>query len=94
MSLNEEDNLTFKYTIEIVKDIKSISDCISNNFIFGILLKYDLKNLIKLGNPIKLNKGGIIISLYSNYNSPKQKKTKSLSKQKNYSKITSNTNAY
>ena len=94
MSLNNEDNLSFKYAIEIVKDIKSISDCISNNFIFGFLLKYDLKNLIKLGNPIKLNKGGIIISLYSNYNSPKQKKSKSLSKQKNYSIITSNTNAY
>ena len=83
MSLNKEDNLTFKYSIEIVKDIKSISNCTSNNFIFGVLLKYDLKNLIKLGNPIKLKNGELILGLYSNCNSPKQKKNKSLNKQNN-----------
>ena len=92
MNLNNINELSFKYLIEIVKDneFKNISK--STNYIFGILLKNELRDLISKGNPICCRKNNYIFNLYSNSFSPKQPKNRNIMNQKNYSVVTLNTN--
>ena len=91
MNLNNINDLSFKYLIEVVKnnEFKNISQ--STDYIFGILLKNELKNLISKGNPICCRKNNFIFNLYSNSFSPNEQKNRNIKNQKNYSVVTLNT---
>ena len=91
MNLNNINELSFKYLIEVVKNNEFKNKSQSTDYIFGILLKNELKNLISKGNPICCRKNNFIFNLYSNSFSPNEQKNRNIKNQKNYSVVTLNT---
>ena len=65
MSLDKNNNLIFEYLIEIVNNKGYQHMEAINNYIYGLLIKNDIRSLIKKGNPIQIDNIDVTFNLYS-----------------------------
>ena len=91
MDFDSEDNLTFKYLIEIVEDKINNNMNELNDYLLKILKINEIKNYIIMGNPIILENNKFSFNLYSNCLNSETKRKHNISRQKNYSELNLNT---